>query len=111
MAVPDPLGTRDVITLEAGFVRDEVARFLAEDVGAGDVTSALTVPAGTRASARLVARATCVVAGLEVAREVFRQLDGTVAFRPLVREGDRVEAGTGLAGIDGPAAAILTGER
>ncbi len=111
MAVPDPLGLRDPVGLEAGFVRDEVARFLAEDVGAGDVTSALTVPAGTRASARLVARAACVVAGLEVAREVFRQLDGTVVFRPLVRDGDRVEAGTGLAGLEGAAAPILTGER
>jgi nicotinate-nucleotide pyrophosphorylase (carboxylating) len=111
MAAPDPLGSRGSFGLDAGFVRDEVARFLAEDVGAGDVTSAITVPPGTRASARLVARAACVVAGLEVAREVFRQLDATVVFRPVVREGDQVKAGTGLARLEGAAAPILTGER
>lgn len=111
MVVPDPLGPRDAAGLDAGFVREEVARFLAEDVGTGDVTTALTVPAGARAAARLVARAACVVAGLDVAREVFRQLDGSIVFRSLVRDGDSVTAGTVLAAIDGPAAPILTGER
>lgn len=111
MAAPDPLEPRVATGLDARVVRDEVARFLAEDVGTGDVTTELAVPAGARAAAQLVARAACVVAGLDVAREVFRQLDGAIAFRSLVRDGEGVAAGTVLASIEGPAAPLLTGER
>ena len=61
----------------------------------------------------LLAKAPIVVAGLDVARAVFAQVAGAdaIVFTPLVADGDRVGAGTTLARIEGPAAALLTAER
>lgn len=109
MAAPDPLGPRP--SLDAAWIADVVRRFLAEDVGAGDVTTRVFVPAGATAAARIVARQVCVVAGLDVAREVFRQLDPAVRFDAACADGDRCEAGADVARVSGPAAPILTGER
>lgn len=106
----DPLGPK-TLDLDAALVHAEVRRYLDEDVGAGDVTTALVVPAGALARGRIVTRQRCVVAGLEIARVVFGVLDTTVLFDAAGTDGDRVEAGTTLAELRGPAQAILTGER
>ena len=106
----DPLGPT-ALRLDPGFVRQEVCRYLAEDVGAGDVTTALVVEAGARAAGRIVAREACVVAGLPVAQAVFAALDGDVHFESLVEDGAGVREGASLARLRGPAAPILTGER
>src|SRR5438309_6056997 len=55
--------------------RDLVARALAEDVGSGDITTRAVVLSTSTARAELVAKSRVVVAGLDVAREVWRQLD------------------------------------
>jgi nicotinate-nucleotide pyrophosphorylase (carboxylating) len=86
-------------------------RALAEDVGAGDVTTLATVPAGTQASARIITREAGVVAGLPVAGAVFHLLDPAMAFTTLVAEGAAVSAGAPLATLSGDARTILTGER
>jgi nicotinate-nucleotide pyrophosphorylase (carboxylating) len=86
-------------------------RTLDEDIGAGDVTTLATVPAGTRAAGQIVARAAGVVAGLPVVAAVFHLLDPAVVVTPLVAEGAAVEGGAALAALDGDARAILTGER
>jgi nicotinate-nucleotide pyrophosphorylase (carboxylating) len=108
---PDPLGTNPGIVLDPEYVRDSVARFLAEDVRGGDVTTRLVVPAAAHATGRIVARQDCVLAGLDVAREVFRQLDSTVTFEARAADGDGVACGACVAVLRGPAAPILTGER
>jgi len=92
---------------------DVVRRALTEDIGQGDVTTRATVPADARGSGVLLAKAPIVVAGLEVARSVFVAAAGetSIDFTPRVTEGDRVEAGTVLATVEGPAAALLTAER
>lgn len=93
-------------------VRNRIVRqALDEDVGAGDVTTACTVPANARGTARLVAREAGVVAGLDVARAVFRALSRAVRFTAKVRDGQRVREGAVLAELHGPLRAILTGER
>jgi nicotinate-nucleotide pyrophosphorylase (carboxylating) len=86
-------------------------RALEEDIGAGDVTTLATVPAGTHTTGQIVARAAGVVAGLPVAAAVFQLLDPAVAFASLVAEGAAVATGATLATLDGDARAILTGER
>jgi nicotinate-nucleotide pyrophosphorylase (carboxylating) len=96
---------------DASAYRELVRRALAEDVGSGDVTTASTVPAAATAQATLVAKQPCVVAGLDVAREVFAQIDSAVRFEPLRADGEACDAGALLARISGPARAILTGER
>jgi nicotinate-nucleotide pyrophosphorylase (carboxylating) len=89
-----------------------VAAALAEDLGPdGDVTTRATIPAGQKARATLVAREPMVVAGLDVAKDVFRQLDPSVIFTPLAKDGERVERGAVVATAEGPARALLQGER
>jgi nicotinate-nucleotide pyrophosphorylase (carboxylating) len=87
-----------------------VAAALAEDVGDGDVTTAATIPADARASATIVQKRPGVIFGLEAARETFRQLDPGVAFEARVEEGVWRDGGE-VAHLEGPARALLTGER
>ena len=91
-------------------LRSIVASALAEDLGRGDVTSEATIPASTRAIGHLVARQRAVVAGLDVAREVFRQVGGT-AWRSPAKNGDAIRPGRVVAEIRGRARSILAGER
>jgi nicotinate-nucleotide pyrophosphorylase (carboxylating) len=89
-----------------------VAAALAEDLGSlGDVTTEATVARSRKAKATLIAREPMVVAGLDVAREVFRQLDRLVNFTALAQDGERVASGAVVATAEGPARAILQGER
>jgi nicotinate-nucleotide pyrophosphorylase (carboxylating) len=92
---------------------DVIRRALTEDVGSGDVTTRATIRPEAQGRGVLVAKAPIVVAGLDIARAVFAQVAGAgaVVFTPLVADGDRVGAGTTLARIEGPAAALLTAER
>ncbi|MCJ7584497.1 MAG: carboxylating nicotinate-nucleotide diphosphorylase [Anaerolineales bacterium] len=84
---------------------------LAEDIGAGDVTTNSIVPPDAVMSGRIIAKQAGVVAGLDVAAATFRLLDRCVEFLPRVEEGGRVENRQMLADLTGPARALLTGER
>jgi nicotinate-nucleotide pyrophosphorylase (carboxylating) len=88
-----------------------VARALAEDVGAGDITSDAVVAPDTHARARLVQKQPGVVFGLDAAQEVFRQA-GADTFERLAPEGDwREEVPADVALAAGPARALLAAER
>jgi nicotinate-nucleotide pyrophosphorylase (carboxylating) len=84
---------------------------LAEDIGAGDVTTISIVPPDARMSGRIIAKQAGVVAGLDVAAATFRLLERDVEFLPRVEEGASVENRQVLADLSGPARALLTGER
>ena len=58
--------------------RELVRRALEEDLGAGDVTTGATVDPRQQGSATLLAKSRCVLAGLDVAVEAFRQIDAAV---------------------------------
>lgn len=88
-----------------------VAVSLAEDVGAGDVTSRSIISSAATCRARVVARAAGVVAGLGFVESIYRALPDAVAITPLRHDGDQVESGTELMRIEGNATTILTGER
>jgi nicotinate-nucleotide pyrophosphorylase (carboxylating) len=107
----DPFNVRRHAWLDAVCVEREVRRFLAEDVGRGDVTSERVVPRAARASAAMVARQACVVAGLPLARAVFLAVDPEIAVTDIASDGDGVAAGAVLARVEGPAGPILTAER
>jgi nicotinate-nucleotide pyrophosphorylase (carboxylating) len=101
---------------EPGLDRDlltaVVERALAEDVGSGDITTDAIVPATERRRARLLLEQPGVVSGVPVAEAVFRALDPDVQVRALLPEGTRVvDVPTPVAELEGPARAILTGER
>jgi len=97
--------------LEPALYRDVVRLALAEDLGSGDVTTEGTVGPDQRARGAIVAKSACVLAGLAVAAEAFRQIDPGVCFKALTRDGDRCEPGTVVAEVRGAAAAMLTAER
>ena len=88
-----------------------VKRSLAEDIGPGDFSTAVTVAADLQATARVVARQSGVVAGLPLLALLFGELDLAVSIRLLVEDGAAVEPGQVVAELRGPAAALLTGER
>jgi len=91
--------------------QDVVRRALAEDIGGGDVTTTATVAPEQRARAVLLAKSRCVLAGLDVAVEAFRQLDPDVAVTVLHGDGSACEPGTTIARFEGRARALLTAER
>jgi nicotinate-nucleotide pyrophosphorylase (carboxylating) len=85
---------------------------LLEDIGrGGDVTTDAIVEPERRARARIVCRRGGVLAGLDVAAIAFRLLDGRVEIVRRIQDGDRFEAGSIVAEIEGRARALLTGER
>jgi nicotinate-nucleotide pyrophosphorylase (carboxylating) len=85
---------------------------LAEDLGdAGDITSAAVIPADARFHGVMDSRDAIVVAGLDIAAAFFGTLDPAVEIEMLVKDGDRVAAGTDLMRLSGLARAMLTAER
>lgn len=102
---------RDAANLERRAWASMIELALAEDLLGGDVTTNATVPAEAQAQATLLAKAPGVISGLDVAREVFAQVDPTLEFVPLVTDGDTVTAMTLIARVSGNARGILAGER
>jgi nicotinate-nucleotide pyrophosphorylase (carboxylating) len=97
--------------LDPALYREVVRRALAEDLGWGDVTTEAVVPLDLRAGGSIVARGPCVLAGLEVAAETFRQLDPSCAFDAHFAEGQACAAGAVVATVEGMAGSLLTAER
>jgi nicotinate-nucleotide pyrophosphorylase (carboxylating) len=91
-------------------VQELIDRALAEDVGAGDLTTAAVVPEGAAARARIEQKAPGVLAGLSVARAVFRRVDPALRWQAHAPEGEWREPGL-AAEVAGQAASILRGER
>lgn len=99
-------------SLDASAYRDVVRRALAEDLEGGDLTTEATVPEHHRARGRICVDWPCVVAGLDIAFEVFRQLDAGVEVREVRRtDGEWCTRGEVVATLEGRATALLGGER
>jgi len=88
-----------------------VQRVLAEDLGAGDVTSRATIGEEARFIAEMNARQGLVVAGIEIAAAFFRELDEKVQVEQLIEDGARVQRGATLMRLAGNARAMLAAER
>ena len=89
---------------------DEIAAYLAEDVGSGDLTASI-IPESKQASALVVTREAMVLCGQAWFEAVFRQLDPSIVIEWQIQEGEDVSAGNVLCQLRGPARALLTGER
>jgi nicotinate-nucleotide pyrophosphorylase (carboxylating) len=97
--------------LDPAAYRDLVRRALDEDLGTGDVTTDATVDPVQRARGVFIVKAPCVVAGLDVAAETFRQVDPSVIVSCGRLDGERCAPGDELAVVNGPARALLIAER
>ena len=84
---------------------------LAEDLGAGDVTTLATVPESARSSALMRAREPLVAAGLALAEAAFREVSADVEIIRSASDGQRMNAAETLMKITGPARALLSAER
>jgi nicotinate-nucleotide pyrophosphorylase (carboxylating) len=84
---------------------------LAEDIGSGDITAAFFTKPGATACAHIVARQVGCLSGLEIAEEVFRRVDSTLAVQKKRTEGDSFSPGDIVLEVSGLAASILTAER
>lgn len=84
---------------------------LREDVGGGDITSAVVFEKDMSVTAGVFAGEACVVVGIDVARWIFNILDERIIFRPLYNDGDRVKKGKKIISLKGSVRNILTGER
>jgi nicotinate-nucleotide pyrophosphorylase (carboxylating) len=106
----DPMLNAVSSTLDAS--ADELVRAaLEEDIGRGDVTTAATVPEGSRARALITQKAPGVIYGLDAAEGVFRALEPDALFERLVAEGQWRDDGGPVISIEGRARALLSGER
>lgn len=102
--------------METGFPRGKwvealVGQALAEDVGTGDVSTAISVDPTVVCRGNLVCRDDGVMAGLPLLGLVYGQVDPSVAVETVVADGTGVVPGSVVARLEGPVGSILTGER
>lgn len=97
--------------LDPALYRDIVCRALDEDVRGGDITTEATVAPSERARGVFLVKAACVLAGLDVAFEAFRQLEPGVRIEARRSDGDSCRSGDEIAHVVGTARALLVGER
>ena len=84
---------------------------IAEDLGAGDITSELLFKDDTIAKSKIISREEIVVCGMDVAREILRQYDRRLKLKVLVDDGQSAYVGCKIAVIEGPLRSMLSAER
>ena len=97
--------------VEINIIKRIIDTALSEDIGHGDITSSILIPEDIPAKGIITAEDDIVLAGLAVAEEVFKRLDGAAVFEGLASDGDSVKAGTVISRVSGNGRALLTGER
>jgi len=94
------------------FVTDRLIDiWLAEDIGACDLTVQVMIEPGETGKFHMNAREPMIVAGVEVAARVFKRYDPELSVKLLVKDGDKVEKGAILIEVEGAARSVLTAER
>lgn len=91
-------------------ITEILERALAEDLGAGDLTTDATIPEGLEATGSFLAKGALVVAGLPLLERLYELLDPAIRFEPLAAEGGLVARGA-LAEVRGSARVLLRAER
>lgn len=84
---------------------------LQEDIGSGDITTNLIVSNNQKGFATIYAKEDGIVAGLFVARLVFKTFDDKIIFKALTKDGNKISYGEKLAEVKGNLKSLLTGER
>ena len=97
--------------MEDRLIRELVAMALKEDLGSGDLTTALCIPLDTVVTGEFLAKEAGVLSGCAFLQESFAQMDSAVELEFLKADGDEIKAGDVIARVAGPGRSILTGER
>lgn len=99
------------IDIDTDWLKKTVDQALKEDIGEGDITTSIVVDEDLWAAAEIIAQDKGVLAGIEVARVVFLEIDDNIEFDEQVQDGEELGQGQVVASLKGRAASILTAER
>ena len=91
--------------------RQIIKQALAEDIGSGDHSSNCAIPASAQGQMQLIVKEDGILAGVEVARAVFAEVNPAIQFEKLLEDGVKVKKGAIAFYISGPIRAMLQGER
>jgi nicotinate-nucleotide pyrophosphorylase (carboxylating) len=92
-------------------IEEIIDRALAEDLGKGDVTTEALIPSDQQGTGFIVAKEEGILAGIEVAKQVFHRIGPELKVEILTENGARVKPGTKLSKVSGSIASILKAER
>ncbi len=92
-------------------IKEIIKQAIAEDVGPGDYSSLSTIPQNATNKAKLLIKENGILAGVDIAREVFHQVDSNVVFKKFISDGTEVKIGDVAFEVSGSAISILTAER
>jgi nicotinate-nucleotide pyrophosphorylase (carboxylating) len=95
----------------ASQVEQLIEQALAEDLGWGDVTTEALVPETQQGKASIIAKARGIIAGVEVAKQVFLKVDPELKSNILIKDGTEIKPGDIVAKIEGNIVSILKAER
>lgn len=96
---------------QAEQIKRIISLALAEDIGKGDITSLATVRKNQKAIGKFLVKENGVIAGLKIAKQVMKAVDGKIRFNMLIEDGSKVNRGDIVAEVFGNARTILTAER
>ncbi len=97
--------------LSESALEDLIRGALREDIGSGDITTKLLIPKNRLIKAAIILKEKATVAGLEIARKVFKAVDKDIRFKALSTDGSQEKPGKIIAKVQGQAGSILSGER
>ncbi len=97
--------------MDKQIVDDFIHRALIEDVGDGDHTSLSTIPAGTQGKAKLLVKDTGILAGVELAQEIFAVIDADLKVNTYINDGALIKPGDIALDVQGSVHSILKAER
>lgn len=103
--------TASLEALDVALYRDIVQKALSEDLGQGDQTTDTTIETGQKGYAELRTKEWCVLAGLDIAGEVFRQIEPAVIVVNKKLDGQECSSGDLVLALEGKAQALLKAER
>ena len=92
-------------------IEEIVTIALQEDLGDGDHTSLATIPAQAKGKVVLIAKDSGILAGIDVAREVFRQVDAATKMKTFKNDGSEIKKGDEIFTVSGKAQSLLSAER
>ena len=97
--------------MDKQFIPHFIVNALAEDIGDGDHTSLATIPGNTQGKAKLLVKDNGMLAGVELAVEIFKQVNSTLKVTVFLHDGDTIKPKDIVLEVEGDAKSILTAER
>jgi nicotinate-nucleotide pyrophosphorylase (carboxylating) len=97
--------------ITADFLKRFISTALKEDIGEGDHTTLGCVPSSAKGKVVLLVKDTGIIAGVELARLIFKKLDASLKFKKFISDGALVRPGDKVFTVEGSSRSLLTGER